>query len=51
MEASSTRDTINVADIEGARPKALTSTEAVSNFKLDASDIEGSWPGWKPPFM
>jgi hypothetical protein len=50
VEGSSTRDTINVADIEGTRSKALISAEAVSNFKLDSSDIEGSWPGWKPPF-
>ena len=44
------RDPISVADIAGTSSKTATRAEPISNFKLDASDIEGSWPGWKPSF-
>ena len=50
QDALPPRDSIGVADIAGTKSKALVSAEVVSNFKLDASDIEGTWPGWKPPF-
>ena len=50
QDSTPARDVLNVTDIAGAQPKALLSTGAVKNFKLDTSDIEGTWPGWKPPF-
>lgn len=50
LDSAPVRDALNISDIAGTRTMPLCSKEPVNNFKLDSSDIEGSWPGWKPPF-
>lgn len=42
------RDTITAKDIDGAQPKPLPPPAAKPS--MDVTDIEGSNPGWKPPF-
>ena len=47
------RDSIGVGDIEGTRPKLPyrpLSAQPLRTATLDASDIEGAQPGWKPHF-
>jgi hypothetical protein len=48
-ESKLLRDTLDISDIDGTKPKPLRKFDTVKDL-LNTSDIEGTHPGWKPVY-